>query len=100
MKQKQTSHKYREQISGYQREVGGDWAKWIKGLSSTLMDGNQTYDGDHSVVYTDSEVQCYTRLTMKREDNIERLNLAYYNMKSHWFFADIIKTKINLKILP
>ena len=37
--------------------VGG-WAKWIKGVNSMVMDGKQTCDGDHSVVYIGIEVQC------------------------------------------
>lgn len=33
----------------------GVWVKWVKGVTVTVTvtAGNQTYSGDHSVVYTD-----------------------------------------------
>lgn len=32
----------------------GDWgcAKWVKGINCMVMEGNQTFGGDHFVVYT------------------------------------------------
>lgn len=35
------------------------WAKWVKGANYIVMGGNQIDVGDHFIVYTDVEVQCY-----------------------------------------
>ena len=51
-KQKQT-RRYRKQIGGYQkgRELG-DGQKWVEEVNCMVMDGNQTFAGDQSAVYT------------------------------------------------
>ena len=51
----QQTHRYREQVSSYQRGRGLKVAKWIK-ADSVVMDGNQTCSVDHSVVYTDVDL--------------------------------------------
>ena len=39
IKQKQT-HRYRKEISGYQRERGREWGKWVKEFNCMATDGN------------------------------------------------------------
>ena len=50
VKQKQ-SHRYREQVSCYQRVVG--WAKWVKGVNCMVMIDVTTCGGHHFLVYID-----------------------------------------------
>ena len=38
----------------------GRKAKWVKGISCVVMHSNQTYSGEHYLVYTNTELQCYT----------------------------------------
>ena len=59
-KQKQTNE-YRKQISGYQSK---------RGEVVVVMDGNQTYGGDHSLVYTDVDARLYTWNLYNKKKNI------------------------------
>lgn len=35
---------------------GEEWAKQVKEVNCMVMDGNQTFSGDHFVVHTDVEL--------------------------------------------
>ena len=50
-------HRFREQIDGYQKERGSEGrAKWTKVVNCLIMEGNQTFDGEHTVVQTEDEM--------------------------------------------
>ena len=51
---KKQTHRYREQIGGYQRGSGLGVGEMGKGVM--VMDGNQTFSSDHFVGYTDVEL--------------------------------------------
>lgn len=36
------------------------WGKTVKGVNCRMMDGNQTFGGDHCTMYTEAELQCHT----------------------------------------
>ena len=53
---KQKIHRYREQISGYQRGRGWGRVKWVKGVNHMVMTGNQTYSDGHAAVYIEVQI--------------------------------------------
>ena len=44
-------------------ERGWGRAKWVKGVNSMVTDGNYTFGGEHTVVYTEVKLECYTHET-------------------------------------
>lgn len=62
-KQKQT-HRDSQQIGGNQK--GRGWVvgvKWVKGFKYMVVDRNQTFGAEHSMVYTDIKLLCCTSET-------------------------------------
>lgn len=51
-------HRYRQQIRGYRGDTELKEGKTSKGHQSCGDDGNQIFDGERHVVYTDFELQC------------------------------------------
>lgn len=35
----------------------GNGVKWIKGVKHMVLNGNQAFGGEHTIVYTDIELQ-------------------------------------------
>ena len=60
---KTKTNKYREQIGGYQRGSRVERGqKWVKGVNCMVMDGNQTFGGEHTVcsIYRGWIIMLYT----------------------------------------
>ena len=55
LKRKQT-HRSRQQIGSYQRGKRSGEGEWVKGADYMVTDGNYTFGGEHTVVYTDVEL--------------------------------------------
>lgn len=77
MNKQNKTHRYREQTGSYQREETGGQVKWVKGVSYMVTNGDQTYRGDHFVVYAKIELLCCTFKTNMLYTNFTSIKKPY-----------------------